>query len=108
MDKADGHIRYAMVGEVSPLAARLMAASLEEKSDNTDGAVIIDDYKVDGCLQTVIASDSKEEIIEAIANLMYSHDISLEEIASELTAKNLLGAPKSSNRYMLLPMELTE
>mgnify|MGYP000474472322 CR=1 FL=1 len=82
-----------------------MLNTLIDKEFEMEGYVEIEE---DHMLKTVIVSEDKEEIVEAISTLMYNHDITLEDITSELAAKQLLGAPKQTSRFMLLPVEMGE
>jgi len=97
------YIKYNNSESFSALAARLAAEGGEERG--VPARIRFEDA---GTLEAVIADDNKEEVINAIANLMYNQDISVEEVTAALTAKSLIGEPKKKGKYILLPMDLED
>ena len=104
-EKLSAYLRYNDVGRFSRKAADMMLATLIEKEFEMEGYVDIKDGHL---LKATILSEDKEEIVDAISTLMYNYDITIEDITSELAAKQLLGAPKQASRFMLLPVEMGE
>ena len=94
------HMKYKGQEDFSELAARLAA----EKAEEVGGGLLLSFTN----LNAVVADDDKDDIVESIATLMYNQDITIEEVATKLTAKSLLAEDKKKVRYVLLPVELSE
>jgi len=94
--------------EDSSKFSRLVAMNAIEQSESR-GEELRVFFNDSGSVMNAVVSDSnKETVVEAIATLMYNQDIEIEEIASALTAKSLIGEPKKRGRYILMPIEVGE
>jgi len=106
-------IQYREGEEISSLAATQLARMKRDAENTTDAEVeayVSSHDKPYGVMKMTSAAtiEDKQDIIDAVSDVIYNYGIELEEIEEQLTAKTLLNEPRRKSRYILLPMEVED